>query len=355
MARRFLCCLSFSAMMACAIGSSAQAAATAGGNSAPRYFDATQFGQRNELGPNWLFAPGDNPAWASPAFDDSHWITVNSQKNLFDYGIRDIHYAWYRLLLHLRPDARDLALATEGIAGSYQVFANGEIIGGNGDVAGGEFRRQTRMIAYPIPARLLNRDGSLLIAIRFALNPSGPLGAGTSTPISSSSGVYLLSGASALREASYRDAHMAGPALVLCALYSLVGLVALALFAALRSRREYLAATAFLLLSSCIFLMDAWMALADHTHGREWLSHAIFGACNFATIEFIRLVLGQRRTRWLLGLEVAVVLGAFHLEPIGKLCSGNVFSGLRRLFCAYSPRKSGSAVSADACLEEWQP
>ena len=69
MARRFLCCLSFSAMMACAIGSSAQAAAAAAGNSDPRHFDATQFGQRNELGTNWLFAPGDNPAWASPAFD----------------------------------------------------------------------------------------------------------------------------------------------------------------------------------------------------------------------------------------------------------------------------------------------
>ena len=297
----------------------------------PRHFDATAFGQRIELGPNWLFAPGDNPAWASPAFDDGDWITVSSEKNLFDYGIRDIHYAWYRAHLHLHPDARDLALATEGTFGSYQVFANGQSIGGNGDAPGGEFRIQSRLIAYSIPAGLLSRDGSLVIAIRFAVNPTGALGAGTSTPIGSDSGVYLLSGAGAMHEASYRDAHLAGPPIVLCALSFLIGLVALALFAALRSHAEYLAATAYLLLSSCLFFMDAWLILADRTHARDWLTYAMFGACNFATIEFVRLVLGQRRTRWLLGLEVAVVLCAFW-SPLAAYAVGTFFLGFAGYF-----------------------
>src|ERR1700677_2384234 len=43
----------------------------------PRNVDATSFGERITLGPNWLFAPGDNPAWAAPGFDDSGWTTVS--------------------------------------------------------------------------------------------------------------------------------------------------------------------------------------------------------------------------------------------------------------------------------------
>jgi hypothetical protein len=33
----------------------------------------------------WVFHPGDNPAWAQPGFDDSHWspmdLTVNGGKD----------------------------------------------------------------------------------------------------------------------------------------------------------------------------------------------------------------------------------------------------------------------------------
>ena len=301
------------------------------GSSDPRNFDAAQFGSRIDLGPNWLFAPGDNPAWASPAFDDSHWSIVSSKRDLYQYGIHDIHYAWYRVHLHLHPDARDLALATQGVDGSYQVFANGHSIGGNGNVDDREFRRQPRLIAFSIPADLLSSDGSLVIAIRFAVNPSGSLGAGTSTPIDSTSTVVLLSEAGALREASYRSAHSAGPSLVLCALSFLIGLVAMALFAALRSHTEYLAATAYLLLSSCIFFADAWMILADRTHARVWLTYAIYGACNFAIIEFIRLVLGQRRTWWLLGLEIAAALCRF-FSPLSDYAVGNFFLGFAGFF-----------------------
>ena len=301
------------------------------GSSDPRNFDAAQFGSRIDLGPNWLFSPGDNPAYASPTFDDSHWTIVSSQRNLFDYGIRDIHYAWYRIHLHLHPDERDLALATQGVDGSYQVFANGQSIGGNGNVADHEYRSQTRLIALPIPQGLLSPDGSLVIAIRFAVNPAGSLGAGTSTPVDSTSAVYLLSGPGAIREQSYRDAHTAAPTLVLCAFSFLIGLVALSLFAALRSHREYLAATAYLLLSSCIYFSDTWMILADRTHARVWLTYTIFGAGNFATIEFVRLVLGQRRTHWLLGLEVAVVLGAFW-APLADYAVGTFFLGFVGFF-----------------------
>ena len=108
MARRFLCCLSWWALLACALVSSAQSSAGDVGRTDPRRFDATEYGQRVILGPDWLFASGDNPAWALPDFDDRDWKMVSTEKELFEYGVRDISYAWYRMHVHLSPGAHYL-------------------------------------------------------------------------------------------------------------------------------------------------------------------------------------------------------------------------------------------------------
>jgi hypothetical protein len=101
--------LIFAALAAgCLPNASAEAAAPD-----PRNFDATGFGSFVRVGSNWLFYPGDNPAWASPAFDDSSWKTISTEVNLPDAGFRDIPYAWYRIHIHLRPGTRNLAVALE--------------------------------------------------------------------------------------------------------------------------------------------------------------------------------------------------------------------------------------------------
>ena len=102
----------------------------------PRNVDATAFGQRIPLGPDWLFSPGDNLAWASPAYDDSHWQIVSSNKRLSYYGIHDIPYAWYRIHIHLRPGVSGLMVGTERVFGSYVIYANGVRIGSAGRIAG---------------------------------------------------------------------------------------------------------------------------------------------------------------------------------------------------------------------------
>jgi len=43
----------------------------------PRHFDAYWLGLRVNLGPDWLFSPDDNSAYASPTYDDSGWKTVS--------------------------------------------------------------------------------------------------------------------------------------------------------------------------------------------------------------------------------------------------------------------------------------
>lgn len=134
MARRFLCFLSCSAILACALVSMAQSAQRDLPGTDPRHFDATEYGERIPLGPNWLFATGDNPAWASPVFDDTGWRTVSTEEELLEYGIRDIPYAWYRIHVHLRPGTHNLMVGTRGVVGRYEIFANGVRIGGLGDM-----------------------------------------------------------------------------------------------------------------------------------------------------------------------------------------------------------------------------
>ena len=296
----------------CALGARAQAAAPD-----PRNFDATQFGQRVTLGPNWLFAPGDNPAWSSPAFDDSGWKTVSTQKQLLDYGIGDIPYAWYRLHIHLRPGTRNLMAGIEDVGGSYEVYANGVRIGGSGKMTGEQYSWQDSLFCYAVPDNPAAARSDLVVAIRFAFNRGSSMGRGTSTPLQSDS-VYLLSRESAPIHASYITAHNAGPPLLLCGLALGACLISFALYLALRSQLEYLAIAIYLLASSIVSASFLWLALNTFSSPVLFVPYAVLGVENFALIEFVRLVLHLRRSRRLLALEVVSSL-AFLVNPIHML------------------------------------
>src|ERR1035441_10874745 len=135
------------AICACSLLSGAQASAL---GDDPRSFEATRFGERVVLGPNWLFAPGDNPAYASSTFDDSGWKAVSTEKSLWDQGIRNIDFAWYRLHIHLRPGARDLTVATRDVSGRYELYASGIRIGGSTSMTGSQMWSQDGLLAYAV-------------------------------------------------------------------------------------------------------------------------------------------------------------------------------------------------------------
>ncbi len=167
----------------------------------PRHFDATEYGSRIALGPEWLFAPGDDPSYASPLIDDSHWRVVSAQNQLSDYGYRDLQHAWYRTHVHLRPDVRDLAIETTHVHGSYEIYANGALIGGDGNLRGIDYRYQLRTIAFPVRSELIPASGDLVLALRFVVNPKGEKE--FYTPLGPGSGVYLVSRDAAIRDQSY--------------------------------------------------------------------------------------------------------------------------------------------------------
>jgi hypothetical protein len=323
MARKIRLLLSIAAALACAVGSAAQAPKQASdpGSTDPRHFDAWYLGARVTLGPDWLFADDDNPAYASPAYDDSGWKIVSSDRTLPSYGIRGIPYAWYRMHLHVSPKAKYLALETQYIAGSYELYVNGVRIGANGQMNGLIESDQTYLTSYQIPDSMIAPNGDLAIAIRFALNRAGAdRNRGTSTPFRTGC-IFLASRDAARRDASYEAAHQAAIPLMLSGLGLVVGLVALALYLAMRSQLEYLAIAISLLAAGLQMAVVAWTHLHTATVSARFLDTLWIGVTNVALIEFVRLILHLPRSRWLLALEIANFLGYFagNLSNMGYL------------------------------------
>ena len=74
-----------------------------------------------DLSRAWAEHEGDNPAWASPAFDSSQWQIID----LDDMGSAQTGWHWYRKHVHLGPNLANAALLVEGRDGTYEVYVNG--------------------------------------------------------------------------------------------------------------------------------------------------------------------------------------------------------------------------------------
>jgi sigma-B regulation protein RsbU (phosphoserine phosphatase) len=316
----------------------AQTAGSAGDD--PRHVDASQFGERVSLGPNWLFAPNDNPAYASAGFDDSGWKIVSTDRPLIEYGIRNIPYCWYRAHIHLRPGTRNVAIGLERTYGSYEVYVNGVQVGANGDMSGLIHFGQRTLVTFTVSDSLLTPRGDLVLALRFSVDVSSTAhGRGTSSPLrtdnpTTATGVYLLSREAAPREISYANAHVTYDDMLLGGLSLLAGLVALALCLAMRSQREYLAATIYLLASTAFYSVWLWDDSHAYTMPSYVLVASLHGIANFAIIEFVRLVLGRSRSGWLLALQLAAFLAGFGQLLAVAGIGGSVYLGF---FTFYLP------------------
>jgi len=127
-------------------------------------------GPRN-LDSTWVVQAGDNPAYANPAFDDSHWIPFDPNSNISAiYGKQRPTVIWYRLHVKVDSADKDLALSEWLLARAFEVYANGERLIASGQI--NPFRPYTtnaRPVAR-IPQRLV-QTGSLVIALRVYISP----------------------------------------------------------------------------------------------------------------------------------------------------------------------------------------
>ncbi|HEV2214206.1 MAG TPA: GGDEF domain-containing protein, partial [Terracidiphilus sp.] len=86
----------------------------------------------------WQFHLGDNPQWASPAYDDFFWQQLSAEKPWGMQG-HDSYtgFAWYRMHISVAPApgaSPDLALLIPAMDDVYQVYWNGREIGHLGNM-----------------------------------------------------------------------------------------------------------------------------------------------------------------------------------------------------------------------------
>jgi hypothetical protein len=132
-------------------------------------FDATALRQPTELATGWRVHAGDDPAYASPAFDDSQWTLFDARTSIRNVvGDSRPGVIWYRLHVKVSPDDRSLALEEYMTGAAFEVYVNGRMLIRSGSVV--PFRTYTAdgRILAPIPAAE-TATGSLLIAVRLGI------------------------------------------------------------------------------------------------------------------------------------------------------------------------------------------
>jgi phosphoserine phosphatase RsbU/P len=246
----------------------------------------------------WRFHTGDDPSWANQKFDDSQWPLLHSDRNWAQQGYNAYSgTAWYRFQVTLPADLDHISIYLPYILTSYEVYANGELIGSYGKMpphpvpywGGGWFR------TYALPDK---SDRKIVIAIRVWHWPgwAANFGGGPSF------GGSLIGDADQIanRDSLSRGSHHwdLASTMILALLETLAGIGALVLFLLRRTEREYLwfavtmlvgAVAGWLTLS---FVFDVWDQLLTGPVSDVLLVVAM----SLAEIAFYRHLLKGRRT-----------------------------------------------------------
>jgi signal transduction histidine kinase/ActR/RegA family two-component response regulator len=121
----------------------------------------------------WRSRAGDDPRWASPAFDDSAWRAVPLPSTWKDEGYNGVDGPiWFRQVLTLDEDARlaarhgQLALLLGPPAlGGYQAYAGGRLLGSSPGWPR-ELARTFTPQVFLIPREAVGEDGTVALALR---------------------------------------------------------------------------------------------------------------------------------------------------------------------------------------------
>lgn len=115
------------------------------------------------------FSPGDDLAWASPAFNDAQWQTIRVPGSWQSQNIKSIEgMGWYRIHFFIPADIRysKPAVFLGRIGDADEVFLNGVRIGGEG-VIGRRFVEATKIQRlYQIPSDVIKYNGNNVLAVR---------------------------------------------------------------------------------------------------------------------------------------------------------------------------------------------
>jgi len=269
----------------------------------PHDIEAVNVAHPIDLTANWLIHQGDDPTYASPTLDDSHWLVIDTYRTLPSYGIDHPDFIWYRTHLHITPNSHNMVLELRYFLGSEQMFVNGVLTGPSRPFPKGGLDRADYDLQSPIPDALI-ASGDVTIAIRAELAIAGAV---FNTRIGLTDGSLVLFGdqrvvrdralLTTFRIWTSRISNLALTALIL--------LIAAAFALSLRNEREYLALCLFLGSQLAYGVLQYW----DGTHEIPFSRWGNLPA-QFLTfiwilsgIEFARMILKLPRARWIVAYE----------------------------------------------------
>ena len=288
-------------------------------------FDATALRQPADLDATWLVHGGDDPAYAQPGFDDSHWARFNSRTDLRNlFGNAHPEVVWYRLHVKVAPTQSGLALQEWSIARAYEIYVNGQLLMHAGHIKPFSSFTILARLVQPIPDAQI-ATGSLIIALRVHIARAEWT---TGFP-----GLYYynlsLGQQSALRQQAWLTVIGQNAATWLIDVVGLgLGIVALALFYAQRSHREYLWIFLSYLANACLLPLDAYQYF--HDLPAYWrlmreplvLAYIFFSALMY--LAFLKVPIG-RRIGALLAFAVVGLTAALSLEAQGNVSTFALF------------------------------
>lgn len=257
----------------------------------------------------WRFHPGDDSHWADPAFDDSQWPLIRADKSWNEQGYAKLSgFAWYRAKLLIPEDQSNLSLTIPQVLTSYQIFADGSLIGGFGGMPPSPYpiTQYAPLAAYRLPLPTQGHVRTLLIAIR-VWNWSGwesLLGGGIYKGVRIGETPLVEESIAASRNAQSLN-HASN--VFLAILEILAGLAALAFFALHPTETEYLWFSIVMSFAAGLHLVPAFY-LRGHLDVRTWdlFLGLLQSGLGFAQLAFFLRLLRGRRS-WLFWLAIGSV------------------------------------------------
>ena len=131
--------------------------------------NAQELEKVTDLSGRWKFSIGDNPEWANPNYDDSHWEKLWVPKSWEDQGFHGYDgYAWYRITIDLTECSYKLNyyLQLGYIDDVDEVFLNGKKIGYTGQFPPHFTTSYNAHRVYLLPSKMLYKSEKVTIAIR---------------------------------------------------------------------------------------------------------------------------------------------------------------------------------------------
>jgi len=258
----------------------------------------------------WRVQLGDDPAWASPSFDDSSWTLTGLNRASTPRWFLAGRSRWYRKRIHLPDQPGAMQILVTSYDGSYEVYVDGRRV----SPAIQSSLRWQAAVTRIFPAGAENGQGGRDIEVAIRSHLHGGAYVGDFPPFV---GVGNTAGAARYKLAN--DGSLLGSwiaALTVNGIVALAGLILLSLYLQQRGRREYLwlgLCVLFSGLSNLVISAQFYIPVSWNGFLGDPCEYWFFAAY----VQFVYEFVGRRPHRAVRLYQWVLVAVPFLLSPLG--------------------------------------